>query len=263
MNQEYDKYTEEDHKVWSLLYEEQMKQLPNMATRAFMEGIKKVGFKPHEVPRFTEVNETLKNLTGWTVYVVPGYVDNYPFFSHLGRKEFPVTTWLREMSKFDYIVEPDMFHDVFGHVPLLSEQFFCDFLEGMSAIGLKHINNPSALELISRIYWYTVEFGLINEEGNLRIYGAGILSSPGESRYCLSEEVASIRFPFDVDAILASHYVKEKYQEKYFVLESYQQLAESIPYIDKKIQEYVDQEIYVEPNAVFTERIQRELAPVN
>jgi phenylalanine-4-hydroxylase len=88
------KYTENDHKVWSLLYDEQMKQLPNMATRAFMEGIKKVGFKSHEVPRFTEVNEALKNLTGWTVYVVPGYVDNYPFFSHLGRKEFPVTTWL-------------------------------------------------------------------------------------------------------------------------------------------------------------------------
>ncbi|MBL7788942.1 MAG: phenylalanine 4-monooxygenase [Chitinophagales bacterium] len=260
MNQEYEKYTPEDHKVWSLLYEEQMRQLPNMATRAFMDGIKKVGFKSHEVPRFTEVNEALKNLTGWTVYVVPGYVDNFPFFSHLGRKEFPVTTWLREMTKFDYIVEPDMFHDVFGHVPLLSEQFFCDFLEGMSAIGLKHIDNPSALELISRIYWYTVEFGLIKEDGNLRIYGAGILSSPGESRYCLSDEAASIRFPYDVDAILESYYIKEKFQEKYFVLESYQQLAESIPDIDKKIQEYVDNDIYVEPNAVFTERINRVLA---
>lgn len=260
MEQEYEKYTEKDHKVWSLLYEEQMKQLPSMATRAFMEGIKKVGFQSEEVPRFNAVNEALKNLTGWTVYVVPGYVDNLPFFSHLARKEFPVTTWLRDMEKFDYIVEPDMFHDVFGHVPLLSEQFFCDFLEGISAIGLKHIDNPSALELISRIYWYTVEFGLILENNQLRIYGAGILSSPGESRYCLSAEAEAIRFPFDVDAILASHYIKEKYQEKYFVLNSYQQLAESIPAIDKKIQEYVDKGIYVEPNAIFTERIQREAA---
>ena len=258
MNQEYDKYTENDHKVWSLLYDEQMKQLPNMATRAFMEGIKKVGFKSHEVPRFTEVNEALKNLTGWTVYVVPGYVDNYPFFSHLGRKEFPVTTWLRDMSKFEYIVEPDMFHDVFGHVPLLSEQFFCDFLEGMSEIGLKYIDNPSALELISRIYWFTVEFGLIKENGNLRIYGAGILSSPGESRFCLSDD--AVRFPYVVETILRTPYIKEKFQEKYFVLESYQQLAESIPLIAERIKAYVDEEIYVEPNAVFTERINREQA---
>jgi phenylalanine-4-hydroxylase len=127
----------------------------------------------------------------------------------------------------------------------------------MSAIGLKYIDNPSALELISRIYWYTVEFGLIKENGNLRIYGAGILSSPGESRFCLSDD--AVRYPFNVDDVLESYYIKEKFQEKYFVLESYQQLAESIPEIAEKIKAYVDKGIYVEPNAVFTERINREL----
>jgi len=255
MNQQYEQYTAEDHQIWNNLYDEQMKQLPDMATKAFMDGIKKVGFKSYEVPRFEVVNDSLKHITGWTVYAVPGYVDNFPFFSHLAHREFPVTTWLRRMDKFDYIVEPDMFHDVFGHVPLLSEQFFCDFLEGISTIGLKHIDNPSALELISRVYWYTVEFGLIQESEGLRIYGAGILSSPGESRYCLSEAAEPIRFAFDVDTILDSPYIKEKFQEKYFVVKSYQQLVDSIPLIDRKIQAYVDAGIYVEPNAVMTERM--------
>lgn len=255
MTQEYDKYTESDHQIWSALYDEQMKQLPTMATQSFLDGAKKVGFESSHVPRFTLVNDALKNETGWTVYVVPGYVDNKPFFTHLGNKEFPVTTWLRDKAQFEYIVEPDMFHDVFGHVPLLSEQFFVDFLEGLSKIGLEYIDNPSAIELISRIYWFTVEFGLIRENGNLRIYGAGILSSPGESRYSISDQ--AIHLPFDVDRILETPYIKEKFQEKYFVIDSYKQLFDSLPRIEERIKQYVEQEVYVEPNAVMTERINK------
>lgn len=253
MIQEYDKYTIEDHSIWSQLYREQMKQLPSMASKAFMEGIKKVGFQENEVPRFTEVNHRLKNETGWCVYVVPGYVENKPFFTHLANKEFPVTTWLRDKAQFEYIVEPDMFHDVFGHVPLLSEQFFCDFLERISAIGLKYIDNPNAIELISRVYWYTVEFGLIQEQEGLRIYGAGILSSPGESRYSLSTQ--AVRHPFDVDVILETSYIKEKFQEQYFVIESYEQLYNCVPYLAERVQWYVEQDTYVEPNAVMTQRL--------
>jgi phenylalanine-4-hydroxylase len=253
MNQEYEKYTANDHKIWSELYVEQMKQLPAMATKAFMDGVKKVGFEQAIVPRFSLVNEALKNETGWTVYVVPGYVDNQPFFTHLGNKEFPVTTWLRDEAQFEYIVEPDMFHDVFGHVPLLSEQFFVDFLEGLSRIGLRFIDNASAIEMVSRIYWFTVEFGLIKESGEVKIYGAGILSSPGESRFSLSDK--AIRMPFDVDRILETPYIKEKFQENYFVIDSYKQLFDSLPRIEERIRTVVDDEIYVEPNAEFTKRI--------
>ncbi len=247
MVQEYDKYTADDHKVWSMLFAQQMHQLPLMATKAFIDGIKKVKFLPTEVPRFSIVNKELNNITGWSVYVVPGYVSNKPFFEHLSRKEFPVTTWLRELSKFDYIQEPDMFHDVFGHVPLLSEQFFCDYLEGISNIALEYIDNPSAVELVSRIYWFTVEFGLIKEDNQLKIYGAGILSSPGESLYSLSNK--AVHEPFDVQNILDTPYIKERFQDKYFVIDSYQQLFESLPLIKERIKYYVDNNIYVEPNS--------------
>lgn len=246
MVQEYDKYTSDDHKVWSLLFEEQMRQLPGLAAESFMEGIKKVKFEQESVPRFTVVNEELSKCTGWSVYVVPGYVENKPFFTHLAHKEFPVTTWLRKLDQFEYIMEPDMFHDVFGHVPLLSERFFCDYLEGISKIGLEFIENPSAVELVSRIYWFTVEFGLIREEGGLRIYGAGILSSPGESRYSVSDAASHV--PFDVQTILNTPYIKEKFQDQYFVIDSYQQLFESLPEIHRIVKHYVDNDIFVEPN---------------
>jgi phenylalanine-4-hydroxylase len=246
MVQEYEKYTADDHKVWSLLYDEQMRSLPSLATQAFLDGTRKVKFQPTEVPRFDVVNEELANITGWKLYVVPGYVSNKPFFTHLSNKEFPVTTWLRKLSEFDYLPEPDMFHDVFGHVPLLSERFFCDYLEGISRIGLKYIENESAVELVSRVYWFTVEFGLIRENGELRIYGAGILSSPGESKFSVSDKATHL--PFDVDRILETPYIKEKYQESYFVIDSYQQLFESLPAIERAIDSYVERGIYVEPN---------------
>jgi phenylalanine-4-hydroxylase len=246
MIQEYDKYTAEDHKVWSLLYAEQMEQLPNLAAKDFLHGAETIRLVPNEVPRFSVINEVLSKLTGWTVYVVPGLIDNKPFFEHLHRKEFPATTWLRTMAQLKYIQEPDMFHDVFGHVPLLSEPFFSEYLNGLSSIALDYIENETAIELMARIYWYTVEFGLIKEDGQVKIYGAGILSSPGESRYCVSPEAKHV--PFDVDTILATPYIKDKYQAQYFVIDSYKQLFDCLPYLRSEIQRHVEEAIYVEPS---------------
>jgi phenylalanine-4-hydroxylase len=246
MIQEYDNYTNEDHLVWSLLYKEQMAHLPAMATQAYLDGIRKVQFVPDKVPRFAVIDAELKAATGWCVYVVPGLIDNKPFFEHLSRREFPATTWLRTLAQLEYIEEPDMFHDVFGHVPLLSEQFFCNYLQGLSDIALQYIESPTAIELVSRIYWFTVEFGLIKENDAIKIYGAGILSSPGESKFSVSS--AATHVPFDVATILDTPYIKDKFQEYYFVVDSYQQLFESLPLIHSSITAYLDQGIEVTPN---------------
>jgi phenylalanine-4-hydroxylase len=246
MRQEYDRYTSEDHLVWSLLYKEQMEQLPAVATQAYLHGIQKVRFEAESVPRFEIVSEELGKCTGWSVYVVPGLIDNKPFFQHLANKEFPATTWLRTMEQLKYIEEPDMFHDVFGHVPLLSEPFFAEYLAGLSAIALDHIENPTGVELMARIYWYTVEFGLIKENGRVKIYGAGILSSPGESRYCVGPE--AVHVPFDVETIMETPYIKDRFQSQYFVIDSYEQLFQSLPKIREVVRHFVEEDIYVAPS---------------
>jgi len=233
MKQEYDKYTGEDHKVWSILYERQIKNLPGKATEDFLSGIEKVGFEQESIPNFEEVNEKLSKLTGWQLYPVPGIVPDKDFFELLADKKFPATTWLRKMKQLDYLEEPDMFHDVFAHVPLLSHQAYCDFLQGLSKIALKNINDNWAVELVSRIYWFTIEFGLIEEQGQVKIYGAGILSSNGETDFCLSDEPP--RHPFDVTEILNSPYIKSEFQKKYFVIDSYEQIFKSLSEFDKQI----------------------------
>ena len=244
MEQIYDQYTPEHHQVWELLYNEQIDLLQSRATAPYLEGLSVVGFESKWIPRFTAVNEALKRLTGWQVYAVPGIIDNKPFFELLAQRQFPATTWMRRMDQLKYIEEPDMFHDVFGHVPLLSEPHFAEFLNGLSQIALKHIEHPTAVELMARIYWYTVEFGLIQEQGELRIYGAGILSSPGESIYSLGEQPE--HRPFDLITILETPYIKDSYQAQYYIVESYEQLSNSLPTLEVLIDQIVADGLQVE-----------------
>lgn len=241
--QDYSKYTAENHKAWALLYAEQMEYLPKAATEAFLRGTKAVRFTPDRIPVYDVINEELAKITGWQVYVVPGLIDNKPFFEHLANREFPVTTWIRQLEDLQYTPDPDLFHDVFGHVPLLSEPFFCEFLQALSEITLRHIDNPSIIEIMARLYWYTVEFGLIRENGNIKIYGAGIMSSPGESRYCLSSQATHV--PFDVRTIMESPYNKDKFQDRYFVIESYEQLRDSLSAVQREVDRYVADDIFV------------------
>ncbi len=164
MKQDYSKYTEEDLLVWKTLFERQMKLLPGLASPFYLDGIEATGFQANKIPKFEEVNEKLEKITGWNLVVVPGLIGNKEFFELLENKKFPATTWFRKHSQLDYLEEPDMFHDVFGHVPLLTNENFCGFLKGLSKIALKNIENELVVELVSRIYWYTVEFGLIRQE---------------------------------------------------------------------------------------------------
>jgi phenylalanine-4-hydroxylase len=227
LRQEYEKYTEQDFYVWRTLYERQMQILPGRADSEFMQGIERVGFAAEKIPDFSDVNENLSKLTGWGIVVVPGLIDNKPFFEYLKNSLFPSSTWLRKVEQLDYLQEPDMFHDIFGHVPLLSNKDFTGFLTGLSEIALDYIENPLAIELISRLYWYTVEFGLVKTESGLKIYGAGILSSPGESVYCLESDIPK-RIDFDVETIMHKPYIKDRYQAQYYVIDSYKQLYESV-----------------------------------
>jgi phenylalanine-4-hydroxylase len=235
MRQEYEKYTAEDHQVWKILFERQIKNLPPVATREYLLGIERVGFVADRIPDFEEVNRRLKPLTGWQLHVVPGLIPNREFFELMSNRNFCATTWLRTMEQLDYLQEPDMFHDVFGHIPLLTNVPLCNFLAELSRIALRFVENEHVIELISRVYWFTVEFGLIREEGKLRIYGAGILSSVGETRYALGD--IPIRLPYNVRQLLDTPYIKEKFQEKYFVIDSYEQLYGSVDEIERLLEE--------------------------
>ena len=242
MRQEYDKYTPEDHKVWNLLYERQMKNLPGKATQDNIDGIHTVNFVADHIPVFDEVNKILQKITGWKVHVVPGLIPNQTFFELMRDKNFCATTWLRKMEELDYLEEPDMFHDIFGHVPLLTNQPLCDFLVQLSTIALKHIDSPNAIEAVARLYWYTVEFGLIQEKEGLRIYGAGILSSSGETEYSLYSDKPK-RVPYNVADIINTPYIKDNFQKTYFVIDSYEQLYKSVDEIERLIDELVDNEV--------------------
>jgi len=238
MRQEYESYTADDYKVWQILFERQMKNLPGKATQAYIDGIDIVKFEAERIPKFDEVNKILEPMTGWRVHVVPGLIPNKDFFELMRDRNFCATTWLRKMEELDYLEEPDMFHDVFGHVPLLSNQALCDFLVNLSNIALKHIDSDSAIECVARLYWYTVEFGLIQEKEGLRIYGAGVLSSSGETDYSLYSDKPK-RVPYNVQEIINTPYIKDRYQEKYFVIDSFEQLYNSVDEIDKVIAECV------------------------
>ncbi|OEK05113.1 phenylalanine 4-monooxygenase [Roseivirga misakiensis] len=235
MKQNYENYTAEDQKVWKILFDRQFPALPQAATKEFLLGLDRVSFNGEAIPNFEKTNKVLRELTGWEIYAVPGIVEDALFFDLMANKKFPATTWVRKMSELDYLEEPDMFHDVFAHIPLLANQAFVDFLQAISKFGQEWIDDEWAIHLLSRIYWFTIEFGLIREEGELKIYGAGILSSSGETKFSLSDEPN--HFDYDVDKILDTPYRKDNMQENYFIIDSYEQLYESLPEIKSKIEE--------------------------
>ncbi|WP_420147227.1 phenylalanine 4-monooxygenase [Spirosoma sp.] len=237
MNQNYSKYTPDEQAVWKLLFERQMTRLPGRASQAYMNGIVATGFPNSRIPDFErDLNPRLLPITGWRVVAVPGLIPNREFFELMADRQFPATTWLRSRDQLDYLPEPDMFHDTFGHVPVLTNQHFCDFLAALSRIALDRVENPEAIEMISRLYWYTVEFGLIQEQEGLRIYGGGILSSPGETIYSLESTIPK-RTAYDVSTLLKTPYIIDHFQEQYFVIESYEQLFRSVPEIEARLEE--------------------------
>lgn len=219
------RYTSTDHAIWRKLYERQASMLQGRVSDEFLQGLATLGMEKDRVPEFDQLNETLMRATGWQVVAVPGLVPDEVFFEHLANRRFPASWWMRKPEQLDYLQEPDCFHDVFGHVPLLINPVFADYMEAYGKGGLKAAG-MGALDMLSRLYWYTVEFGLIRTPQGLRIYGAGIVSSQGESIYSL-DSASPNRIGFDVRRIMRTRYRIDTFQKTYFVIDSFEQLFDA------------------------------------
>ncbi len=222
IDQNWETYTDEEHDVWHTLYKRQAELLPGRAVPQFLEGMEKLDVVADGIPDFRKLNKILMNLTGWEVVAVPDLVPDDVFFDHLANKRFPAGRFIRRREQLDYLEEPDIFHDVFGHVPLLTHQTYADYMEAYGKGGLRALGRD-CLHQLARLYWYTVEFGLIKTDKGLRVYGAGILSSKTETVFSLADP-SPHRVIFDLRRLLRTNYRIDDFQEIYFVLESFDQL---------------------------------------
>ena len=227
VEQPWDAYTAVDHGVWAQLFERQRGLLVGRASDAFLQAQDAMGMTPDAIPRFDALNNILAHATGWTLVGVEGLLPELVFFEHLANRRFPVTWWIRRPDQLDYLAEPDLFHDLFGHVPLLMNPVFADYMAAYGRGGVKaHGIGPEALVNLTRLYWYTVEFGLIRQADGLRIYGSGIVSSMGESIHCLESDAPN-RIGFDLERIMRTRYRIDTYQKTYFVIDSFDQLMQA------------------------------------
>ena len=219
--QHWDRYTEADHTLWRALYLRQSQLVLRYACPQYIEALAMLD-PSGGIPRFDKVSETLERATGWQIVPVPGLIPDKEFFEHLAARRFPVTVWLRKPEEFDYIAEPDVFHDFFGHVPLLFDEAYADHLQAYGEGGLKALK-LRALPYLARLYWYTIEFGLVRTPKGLRAYGAGLLSSAGELPHCIDSEVPR-RLAFDPLRVMQTDYRIDAFQDIYFVIDSFEQL---------------------------------------
>jgi phenylalanine-4-hydroxylase len=220
--QHWEGYSAEQHAIWRTLFHRQEQVLKGRACAEFLDGLARLGVCGDGIPDFRRLDEVLGAATGWSIVAVPGLVPDEVFFAHLAERRFPSTCFIRRADQLDYLEEPDVFHDIFGHVPMLVNPVFADYMQAYGQGGLKALGLGS-LHHLARLYWYTVEFGLIRTEEGPRIYGSGIVSSRGESVYCLEDRRPS-RIAFDLLRVMRTRYRIDDYQESYFVIDSFAQL---------------------------------------
>lgn len=230
VTQDYGAYSSEDQEVWRTLCERQTKLTASLAHRSYLEGVETLGLVEN-IPDFDEVSRRLRPLTGWTLVAVPGLIPAESFFEHLAARRFPVTNWLRGKDELDYIVEPDMFHDFFGHVPILTQPVFADFMALYGRVALD-VMGSGGDEMVTRLYWYTAEFGLIREQGEpIKAFGAGLMSSFSELQYAVEGDEAQ-RVPMDLETIMRTGYEIDSFQKAYFVLPSFEALKKAMQEAD-------------------------------
>jgi phenylalanine-4-hydroxylase len=222
--QGWDAYGEAEHAIWRTLYQRQVAQLPGRAVPEFLNGLRLLDMADG-IPDFRRLSDRLMRLTGWQVVAVPGLVPDDVFFEHLANRRFVAGNFIRTREQLDYLEAPDVFHDVFGHVPLLAHPVFADYMQAYGEGGLRSIRY-GALHKLARLYWYTVEFGLIETPGGLRIYGAGIVSSHGESVFALDDPSPN-RIGFDLLRVMRTEYRIDDYQQTYFVIPSFEHLLKT------------------------------------
>jgi len=225
ISQNWDAFTADEHAMWDRLFARQSEMLPGRASEAFLRGIDVLKLEKPGIPDYRELNARLMAATGWQVVAVPGLVPDDVFFDHLANRRFPAGNFIRTPEQLDYLQEPDVFHDVFGHVPMLADPVFADYMVAYGEGGLRSLKFD-ALKQLARLYWYTVEFGLIREAGGLRIYGAGIVSSYAESVFALDSDSPN-RIGFDLARVMRTDYRIDDFQQNYFVIDSLDQLLDT------------------------------------
>jgi len=223
IDQDWGHYTPEDHATWRTLYARLERLLPDYACPEFVDGMHRLDIGRDAIPEFTELSRRLGALTGWSVVAVPGLVPDDIFFEHLANRRFPAGNFIRKPDQLDYIEQPDVFHDVFGHVPMLAHPVFSDYMEAYGKGGLRALKGFDKLSNLARLYWYTVEFGLIRTASGLKIYGAGIASSTAETVYAIDDPSPN-RIAFDLERVMRTKYRIDDFQETYFVIDSFEQL---------------------------------------
>lgn len=225
INQCWDAYTSEEHAIWRTLYNQQISVIKDRAVPEFFTGLDALSLNDGGIPDLDRINDALYKLTGWQVVCVPHLVPDAIFFEQLANRRFPAGRFMRAKDQMDYIQEPDIFHDVFGHVPLLAQPVFADYMEAYGKGGLRALKY-NCLKNLARLYWYTVEFGLMQSPDGPRIYGAGIVSSRTESVFSL-EDPSPNRLHFDLKRVMQTDYRIDDFQQAYFVIDSFEELFEA------------------------------------
>lgn len=232
ITQDWSAYTDEDHEVWGILFERRMRTLRETGSRVFLKGAEAIGLRPDRVPDLADVNRRLAPRTGWNAVAVSGFIPAAEFFDCLSRRRFPTTVTVRPKSQLDYLPEPDIFHDVFGHVPLHSDPVFADFLQRFGAVAAR-ARTPEETTQMARLFWFTVEFGLIRESRELKVYGSGLISSAGDAANALGPNCD--RRPFSLDAVLAQPFEIDRFQDVLFVVENFDQLFAAVDEAGRRI----------------------------
>ncbi len=231
ITQNYARYTAEDHDVWRILFERRMNTLRDTASDVYLKGAERIGLEPDRVPDLADVNRRLAARTGWAAVGVQGFIPAAQFFRCLAARRFPTTLFVRSREQLDYLPEPDIFHDVFGHVPLHSDPVFADFLQQFGELAAAAKNDEQTTAM-ARLFWFTVEFGLVQERGGVKVYGSGLISSQGDAENALGPKCD--RRPFQLDAVLAQPFEIDRFQDVLFVVESFDQLFDAVDTLKRR-----------------------------
>jgi len=231
--QNWNDYTEADHEVWDILYSKRMRELESTASEVFLDGADLIGLSPKQIPNLEEVNARLRARTGWSAVPVGGFLPAKEFFASLSNRRFPTTVTIRSKEGIDYVPEPDIFHDVFGHVPLHSDPVFADFLQRFGQAATL-ASTEEEVEMMARLFWFTVEFGLVRDKGMPKIYGSGLISSAGDAANALGPRCN--RRSFSVDAVVSQPFHIDRLQDTLFIVESFDQLFEAVETVIERIQ---------------------------
>lgn len=238
MKQQWHSYTTENHGTWNILYVRQAENLTGKVWSPYHQLLRDVLILPEEIPRFENIDKALLEKTGWTIEVVPGIIPVKDFFDLLAAKKFCSSTWLRRRDQLDYLEEPDMFHDTFGHLPFLMHEGYSNFVQQFGELGQRYHHNADAVLLLERLYWFTIEFGLIHEDNRTKVFGAGIISSFGETNHVFNDNVEIRRFT--VENVLSTPFRNDQVQNLYFEAMTADDLFDCIPETEQFIRDFID-----------------------